>query len=66
MKAKSEVSGTEANAALQKELRLASSETATKTTAEIKILRAYDHMGLLTPNSYYRDQWLRILIVEFL
>ena len=65
MKANSEVSGTEANAAPQKELRFASSETATKTTAEIKILRVYDHMGLLTPKSYYRDQWLRILIVEF-
>ena len=47
MKAKSEVIGTEANAEPQKELRLASSETATKTTAEIKILRAYDHMDLL-------------------
>lgn len=44
MKASSDVSGSEARSAAQSELRLAISETATITTADIATLIMYGHM----------------------
>jgi hypothetical protein len=42
------VSGNDANAAAQKELRLAISDTATKTAADNRIFSAYCHIRLFT------------------
>jgi len=50
MKASSDVSGREARSAAQSELRLASSETATMTTADTATLIMYGHIAIAAPN----------------
>ena len=50
--ANNDVSGSEASAAAQNELRLAISDIATKTVADIKIFKPYCHIAITQPEAH--------------